>query len=229
MNHSDEATLLHRALSRTATLEEWDRIHSLSLGDPGIWKRLAQGLHDEALVRGAVDASLAPSESARGLISIHEIAHRSASQVISVSRRWAFLCAGLLMVASLGIGGAISFVLFPGVDQITGSVEVHVADEQPSDAGSLLRGLFSDLDAAIEKNLLPASLFVPDSTRVREFPPVLMERRSQAGTEGLEVLVMRCFVERKRVDELYELGLDEYGVPEPVAVKSASLSKSISF
>ncbi|MFG0315930.1 MAG: hypothetical protein ACF8XB_01555 [Planctomycetota bacterium JB042] len=187
-----EATLLHRALDRSASREDWAALRALAADDDGVWRRLADALEDE----GRVVRAVAPVADAADRIALPPAgptadAERAGERPIRLARAGAvgWAAAALLLLAW---------------------VNERREDPAPPDRPTTFAP--SPPEAAAE----PRGSGSGATEIVSELPARMLDSRPAASGDGYDVLVLRRTVERRHVETLYRLAEDEHGRPVPV-------------
>lgn len=208
MSTSDRELLISRVVDGVAGPADWNALECLAAQDASIWRELAAGQRDAALLSAAV---LRAAEKAQRIplpeSDTIRISESRANDRTSRARGWAgWAAAATLLVAFVGLragpdtDSTSTASLVPSIGRVT-------ANESP------LVHLDRYLEEGHEKGMVIGEL--PDRVIVRTQPA--------PDGSGYEVIYLRQIMEKRTVPSLYriETAHDEAGrlIPVPVPAK----------
>ena len=198
--------LISRIADGEATSQDWSAFATLAERSPSAWKNLAQAQRDHQSLSLAVGVALhaadrvdLPSRDAADIF-LHR-AHAS-SPATRVRQYGGWAVAAAVALAWLGVNG--------------GQFSLPGAGRAPNQANIIPAGYFkvNSSDDALQLYRNQGKL---DGRFIAEVP-VLLESSPAATGQGYEVVYVRQFVERARVDNLLRFAQDESGKLFPVKV-----------
>lgn len=207
MNHDEEPNresdadredrLLHRALERTASADDWAAIEAIAERDAGIYQRLAYFLRDDAALAIHLRDPLAAVESIELPAAATTEAARGSSRTLHR--------AGWLAAAAMFLLWVAAALRLASVD----SIRAPVADPSPMESSRP-----SSFSSQNPDSLVRVSL--DGTTTASELSRTLVD--AQRADEGWELLYLCRSFERVRVSELHDIDLDDAGSPRIVPV-----------
>lgn len=200
----DNPSPLEKAMADIAAGESDDQslaqFEQLACDNAAEWKRLALTLRDELELRSGLDRQLNSNRAQADREIANARSHQPAIVVRSLAAwsGWSLAAAMLL---------ALSLVLVVQSKRGAG-----LPGNGSHGNGALLAGFTAQeaLDRYITRG-------AEEGRIVAELPTVMVEAR-QLEEGVLEVLYLRQFLERERVNEVYTVASDELGMPHPVKV-----------
>lgn len=187
-----EALLIHRAIERLATEDDWRELDVAAAADPDLWRRLGEQLRDECLLASEGRASVAVADRVE-LPVARTTPIRPLRALRSAFTGWLVAAAAL----ALWIGTRVERDTTAPVRPVVLPAAVPLAGFAAGDP-SLLR-VSSD-----------------GNTSASEMPRVLVNA-TRSG-DGYELLYLRRSFERVRVPMLYDTAHDENGNAAAVPV-----------
>ncbi|MFQ5654126.1 MAG: hypothetical protein ACE5GW_05275 [Planctomycetota bacterium] len=195
MQATQEELLLSRVVDGRAGRADWAELELVGRADPAVWRRLGQALRCEATLRGSLDDALGAAESVELPGRRAAVAPRSSRGLIGALGWIAALLCLSLWGWSLHRAPAASRAPVP---------------LQPREPVTALSA-----DAALENYL---TIGREEGRILGELPAVIVETRPAGDGDALQVFYLRRLIERATVDEIYELGADEAGIPTRIPV-----------
>jgi hypothetical protein len=156
MTETPEHILFNRVVDRTDGDDDWQRLDRIAATDPELWRRLAEWLRDDALVRAATAASL-------------DVGDRVAVELPRPSARIGSTALGWLAAALLG-GAWLGTALLAGSpaasDRLVGELPRVLVEAELTADGERLRVV--TLRRLLEESVVSSAYWIGESaTRER--------------------------------------------------------------
>ncbi|MAG55359.1 MAG: hypothetical protein CMJ83_03625 [Planctomycetes bacterium] len=182
MEHAREEILVGRAVDGTASADEWTEIEARADADPIVWRRIGHSMRDEAFLRGGLDDAFAVADG----VGLPGAAAPRFTRVLDNR----FARAAVVLIA------------------ITAGFSI----------GSTSSGVASEAAEPTARFASPAELLRKyveggraEGRVVDELPELLLHHRPASSGEGIEVFYVRRLLERRIVDQSFEIATDEHG------------------
>lgn len=199
MTGIDRDILITRVLDGEATPEDWAAFRAMAARDQSVWAELADAQQDRAELAGALAEAIAIADRVDAPVEIH------ASERFNSRLRIGVAWAGWAAAAMLALGAFTGRLGLPGPAMPSASTQEAglVPIDSPEEALQLY------FDKGQESGLVLGEM--PDR--------VLLSSEPLADGSGFTVVYLRQIVERQRVPDLFQLGVNEAGeqVPVPIA------------
>ena len=199
--------LISRIADGEATQSDWSAFGTLAEQSPGAWKHLAQAQRDHQSLALAVGVALHAADRVelppRDAADAFLHRDRAASPAHRIRQYGGWAAAAAIALAWLGMNGG-QFTL--GGGKSTGSASV----------AGIPAGYFK-VDSSDDALQLYRDQGKRDGRFIAEVP-VLLESSPMTTGKGYEVVYVRQFYERARVDNLLRFAQDETGKLIPVKV-----------
>ena len=201
MSTLERDILISRVVDGLATDSDWRRLESLAEADPGVWRELAMGQRQQAMLCGVLDRELECVD----LVDAYD-ANPRVIRFPGATWKWS----GWAAAAMLGL----AWLVGPRVATPTQGIE------GPSTAGVFPAGLTPQTALSPDEYLQSYSesgrrdgtvVGQMDSKPVIELRPV----RVNGGT-AYDVVYARVILERTRLPDVYRLTTDEFGAQMPL-------------
>ena len=198
MNQHDRMAadaIIERIADGEATEQDWTRFRGAATVEPSLWQDLAEAQRFQAQLSAQVRAALAPADSVEAPIGDH-LAEGLTRRIRVVGS-----CGGWLAAAALGLAWS------------TGTFRANSASLLP---------VTSSPDQALEQYLTQGQ---KAGVVIGEVPTkVLIQSRPAATGSGYEVIYVRQILERRQMPGgLYQVGVDDSGMPHAIPADALSL------
>jgi hypothetical protein len=208
MKH-DPDILISRVVDGIATEADWAGLEQEAQRTPGVWREVAMAQRQQSLLQRQVGEAVAVAERTELPASMGEFAQVpvQAFDPIGVRTRFA-------RVAAWGGWAAAATLALAFISQSPSTT----SSNEPMKAGSPLESLRGMLTSEDARNLyLDAGQ--REGTVLEEVPTkILINVVPSPDGEGGEVTYLRQFIERTKVNDLYQFSLDESGNRLPVSM-----------
>ncbi|MCA8962275.1 MAG: hypothetical protein KDC38_17240 [Planctomycetes bacterium] len=201
--------LLSRVVDGEASPADWAELELFARRDADLWQRLAAALKAEAQLRSALEARLTVADRVElDLPAMPERRARRAGASSIVG--WA----AAALFAALWIGSLVGVERDPATEGLPSGVAENTY-APPADA-----------DAALDQYL---DLARREGRWVGELPQLVVDTRTSPDEPAMEVLYLRRFLERKTVDDFYQVDRNEQGahVVTPVSFQNLPRTGSL--
>jgi hypothetical protein len=197
MSDVDRDILISRVIDDEASATDWARLKALAAGEPEIWRELFEMQRGQAELARAVERQLDIAEFIDAPVQEHltvQLTHR-----VRRGLAWAgWAAAAAVAVAWIGMRVAPAD---PGEAAQTGMV--NVATLTPTQL--LDHYLQKGRQTGLVQGEAPAKM--------------LLSAEPAPSGAGYEVIYIRQIIERAYVADLYQLGSDDAGNPQPVRLR----------
>ncbi len=193
MNAERTDQLVDRILSGAFDASDLDELARLSMTEPESLNRIAAQMRAAATIERGVRA-------AESIVSTIELPHVAAPRTTVGPRRRISIGAFSGWAAAAMIG-----MVWLALSLVTPNAASNVGDSQPG---------FTAMPAALDANQALAQyldLGAAEGRIVEELPLVTVDLQPAVDGEGMDVLYMRRFVERTRIEGMYKMGIDDLG------------------
>lgn len=241
MNASRDELLISRVLDADAAASDWSELERMAEQDPTVWRDLGDSFRAEIAVRnageellGSIRAVELPAAHASGYGNA-QVSHAATrpQQATRSSHRGriiggaGWLAALVLLCAWLHASGATQTPKFED-----DSLAPRRLGGELAVAGDAANGPANSAAPAVAVGVITfddALSHYRTSGReegrlVNELPMMVVDTQPQAGSDQLEVLYLRRFLERTTVDQVYELGTRDDGTAVAVPVQYTKLT-----
>ena len=192
MNRRLMDTLISRAVSDDGGARDWDDLVALAEADPALWREVAEGHHDDVVLRRAMSPAAHLADSTPLPASAPR---RAAAPPWRGPARWISAGGGWLVAALVALAWTI-----------------HLGATDPRD-GASSRARVLPIATAADAFQTYLDMGRQERLVVGEIPTrILVESRRAPAGEGYELLYIRQVLERTVVGDLYQFsGQDEQG------------------
>lgn len=248
MNPNREAFLISKAIDRTANDGDWQELETLGSTDVALWKRLADTLRTEDLVRRAVERSL-PCQTELRFDALHALdvldspavsqdaapSGRGSAAMLPWSRV-ATIAASIVLAATLGfLAGRGSW---NQAEKIASRDDVDVA-AVPGDAAHPREPFAESAGTGMSASDLPgtetpaiaaeAGAYGNGRGSMRALPAFVVAQRPSADGSSVEVYYVCGFLGKATAREVLKLCRDEHGQLVPRRVEVSELAQRVRF
>ncbi len=226
MTAPDVDILISRAVDKTATDADWDRLEFIAAHEPTVWRDLARAQRLDSQLVAEVGPLLEAADRTRlpgrtdtregWRLTEAETERHSAVLTHRIGRvaSWAGWAVAAALAAAVAIGPQTG-VMGNGGGPIASGDRAGVP--QNAGIGSVAATAAEALDAYLTKGKA-------QGTVIGELPEkVIIETAADDEGGGYEVVYLRQIMERTRVSDLYRVSSDELGNPTPVPIKTRAL------
>ncbi|MCA9277717.1 MAG: hypothetical protein H6815_02915 [Phycisphaeraceae bacterium] len=199
--HPDLDTLITRVIDAEASVEDWNLLRDLASVDQTVWQQLAESQMQHAQLQRSVEMMLDPVDRIEAPVEM-AMHQRFAARVSNVTTWGGWLAAAMIMLA---------FVV--ARNNWTNNTNFNSNPEHTAGIGPNFMPKFDSPEQALNKYI---EMGKEQGVVLDQMPEqMLVATRPTANNTKVEVIYIRQIVERRVLDNLYNVGETDTGLMVP--------------